>query len=236
MASLLFADHISINEHIQVMIPRVGDIVGNDEYFDAVFTVIATPYDMMVQLDDIGIDFTTIKDFDLFLLMYKRLQGLDTSLLFGDLKIGDMHTVVNEQNGEYLLEDESGTIRIDRFVHDQICRAIRQILSIEKNTKRPANDEAKKYMLERARAKLRRQRRKPPEPQLENYVVALVNTESFPYNYETVKNITIYQFYASLGQIAHKIQFDHLMGGYYAGTIKGEDLKPADKTWIKKLT
>lgn len=234
MANLLFATEIPINEKISIHIPTLGEVYDNEEnYFAVVSTIIATPYDMMVQLDDAHIDFTKITDFQLFLMLIGHLRELDTSLVFGSLDFSKFNVVINEVNNEYMLEDPETGIRIDRAIHGLICKHLREILNIPKNNKRPGNEEARRYLLERERQKLRRKPRKPPESQLEKYIVALVNTEQFPYDYTSVRGVTIYQFYASLAQIAHKIQFDHLMAGYYAGTIKGDSLHAKDKTWIK---
>lgn len=234
MNNILFADTIKINDLITLRIPTVGDIYDHeDQYFAAVFSLVATPYDMMVQLDDIGIDFTKINDFELFMLMFKQLQQMDTSMIFGDLDLKEFAMVRNEQNGEYLLLNAQTGAKIDRAIHSMICKHLRKFLNIPRNDKRPGNEEARKYMLERARLKQKRHSHKKHDSQLENYIIALVNTEQFPYNYTTVRDITIYQFYASLTQISHKINFDNVMIGYYAGTIKEDSLKTRDKTWIK---
>lgn len=188
---------------------------------------------MMVQLDDAGIDFTKINDFELFMMLFKQLQQMDISLIFGDLDLSGFSVVQNESNGEYLLRNMETGVQIDRAIHALICKHIRKFLNLPRQDKRPGNDEARKYMLERARLKQKRQARKKRESQLESYIVALVNAEQFPYNYMTVRDITIYQFYASLTQISHKIKFDNVMIGYYAGTVKDDSLKAQDKTWIK---
>lgn len=233
MPSLLYAKEIPVSEAISIHIPTVGEVVDNeDDYYNMVFTIIATPFDMMVQLDDNGIDFTKITNYDLFLLLFQHLQQSDTSLIFGDLALSGFKAAVNNQNGEYVLVDEEAGVVIDRVVHRKICDTLHKILSIPKNNKKPGNEEAKKYLLDRARQKQKRHSKRKRESQLEEYIVALVNTEQFPYNYETIRDISIYQFYASLAQISHKIRFDNLMIGCYAGTIKSDELKPSEKTWI----
>lgn len=234
MDNLLFAHDIRINEKITLHIPTVSEIYDNEEtYYAAVSILVATPYDMMVQLEDANIDFMKINDFQLFLMLFGQLREMDTSLLLGKLDLRGFEVVVNEVNGEYMLRDPKTDICIDRAVHALICKHLRKILNIPRNDKRPGNEEARKYLLERARQKLRRQSRKQRESQLEKYIVALVNTAEFPYDFTSVRDMTIYQFYASLMQISHKIQFDNLMAGYYAGTIKGDSLHAKDKTWIK---
>lgn len=232
MAGLLYARQQQINEHFSVHVPSVGEIYDNeDAYYDVVCSIVSTPYDMMVQLDDAGIAFTKINDFDLFCLMFPRLQEIDTSLVFGDTDLRGFKAAVNQQNGNIVLVDDASDAVIDRAIHDEIAKFLRMILHIEKNEKRPANEEARKYMIERARKKQSRMKKKK-ESGLEDFIVALVNNADFPYNYETVRDISIYQFYSSLHQISHKIKFSNTMIGYYAGTVKFEDLNPKDRSWI----
>lgn len=234
MDNILFAHSIRINDDIVLHIPTVGEIYENEEsYYNAVFSIIATPYDMMVQLEDAGIDFAKINDFDLFLLLYKQLQNMDVSMIFGAFNLSGFYIVQNTENGEYMLHNPDTGVKIDRAIHALICKHLRKFLNLPRNDKRPGNEEARAYMLERARLKQKRQARKKRESQLESLIIALVNTEQFPYNYDTVRDLTIYQFYASLTQIAHKIKFDNVMIGYYAGTVKDDSLKAQDKTWIK---
>lgn len=237
MAGLLFAHEVRINDAIAVRIPTIGEIAENeDAYYGVVSTIIATPYDMMVQLDDIGLDWTKLTEFDLFILMFKSLQASDTHLVLGDLDLTKFQLAMNNGTKEFELVDPETEIIIDRAIHAEIGNVLRHMLNIEKPVKKPANEEARKYMISRARAKMKRdarRKKKNSQSQLEQIVTALVNISDFPYDYESVKGITIYQLYASLAQISHKINFDNLMAGYYAGTIKGEDLTQEDKSWIR---
>lgn len=231
--SLLYKSTHSINEHISIVIPTVGDIMEHEEdYYGAVTLIVSTPYDLMVPLDDANIDFTKITDWELFCLLFNELKQKDTSLIFGDLKLCDFETAVNQENGSYILVNRKTGAIINRAIYYQIANFLRRILSLEKNNKRPANEEAKQYLLKKARKKIKRQREKEQESQLENYIVALVNTSEFPYDYESVKNISIYQFYSSLRQIIKKVKFDNLMIGCYAGTVKVKEISSSELTWI----
>lgn len=235
MAGLLYAREHRINDFITINIPTVGEVLDNeDTYNEIICTIIGTPYDMMVQLDDAGIDFTKINDFELFCLMFSNLQELDTSLVFKNLDLKGFRTAISEQNGNVVLWDEATGATIDLAIHHQIAAFVRNMLKMKRETKRPGNEEARKYMIERARVKQKRMKRKRQETsQMEEFILALVNTEEFKYNFETVRDITIYQFYASLHQVTHKIRFDNSMTGYYAGAIKFEDLPKEDRSWIQ---
>ena len=234
MPKLLYADRYNINDRIYVRIPTVGEVLENeDTYYEIVYSIIATPYDLMVQLDDNGIDFTKITAFELFCLLFGHLREMDTSLVFGDLDLSKFKSVINNQNGNLVLHDEENDITIDRAIHGQICACLRKILNIPKTEKTPGNEEARVYMLEKARKKLRRKKRqKQPDSQIEDLIVALVNTAEFPYNYMSVMDISIYQFYASLKQVTHKVKFDKTMIGVYAGTVQFDKLDMDERSWI----
>lgn len=234
MPKLLYADRYQINDKIHVRIPTVGEVLENeDAYFEIVYSIVATPYDMMVQLDESGIDFTQITSFDLFCLLFGHLREMDTSLVFGDLDLTKFRTAVNNQNGNVVLRDEENDIVIDRAIHGQICACLRKLLNIPKTEKTPGNEEARIYMLEKARKKMKRKkRRKQQESQIEDLIIALVNTAEFPYDYMSVRDISIYQFYASLKQVTHKVKFDKTMIGVYAGTVPFDKLAMDERSWI----
>ena len=93
--------------------------------------------------------------------------------------------------------DESSGVVIDRAIHAQIAGALRKIHHLEKDNRKPANGEAKEYMIERTRKKMRRQRNRETTSQLEELIVELVNTEQNQKGFEGTRDLSIYQFYES---------------------------------------
>lgn len=230
---LLYKDFIPVGDRIKVRIPKLRDIIEKeDEYFGMVSIFTATPYDFMAELDDIGIDFTELNEFDLFMLLSIGLAESDTSLLFEDLDFSLFERAVNEQNGNLVLIDREHDIVIDRGVLAEIAMALRKIHHIEPSRKKPGNEEAKKYMIERARKKRARNRKRNAASQLEQLIVALVNTEQFKYNYESVLDLSIYQFNESVAQVVTKIDYDNRMHGVYAGTVDIKHMSQDDLTWL----
>lgn len=235
MAGLLYAREVPINNAISICVPSVGEVLDNEEtYFDIVSSIIATPFDMMAQLDDVGIDFRKITSFELFCLLLENIRDLDASLVLKGVDLKNFHPALSPTGKEIVLIDSVNNIVIDRAIHALINKAICKILLINKPDKKAANDESKDYLVAKAKRKLkRRQQIKRDCTELEDLIIDLVNTSEFKYDYETVKNISIFQFYSSLKQISHKIKFDNTMIGYYAGTVKFEDLSMADRTWLR---
>ena len=231
--NFLYRRMIPINDKIGVYVPYVGEILQcEDEYYAMVSLFTAMPIDYMVQLDDAGIDFTAINEWQMFLLFFSGLKTRDTSMILGNLDLSKFEVGINEQNGHVVLVDTEHDIRIDRALHGQIADTLRKIHHLEKNRRKPANGDAKKYMLERARKKLKRRQGRVEDSQLESLIIAMVNTEQFKYDFEGTLELSIYQFNESVRQIIKKVDYDNRMYGIYAGTVSAKDLSPDDLNWL----
>ncbi len=230
---LLFEKEYAINENIKIMIPTVGDVLNNeDEYYGLVSMITGTPYDFMVQLDDIGIDFTTINDYELFLLFFSAIKQMDTSLIFGELDITNFEPVINPENEMVVLRNAKSGAIIDMGIHQKIAATLRKINHLERTNKHPGNEEGKAYLLERNRKKLERRKKRKQESQLEGLIVALVCSEPFPYKYDEVRDMTIYQFNESVYQVIKKTDVNYKMHGLYSGTISSKDFKKDELNWL----
>lgn len=231
--NLLYKKEYAINDFIKVRIPTVGEILDcEDEYYGMVSMLTAMPIDMMVQLSEIGIDFTEINEWDLFLLFFNTLKKRDTSLLFGDLDLSEFKIAFNGKNKTTFIANKKTGVKIDRAIHGQIASTLRKIHHLEKNIRKPANGDAKDYMIRRAKEKMMRQKKRMTDSQLEGLIVALVNTEQFHYGFEGTRELSIYQFNESVRQVIKKIDYDNKMHGIYAGTVSAKDLSQDDLNWL----
>lgn len=231
--NLLYKRQYAINDAIKIVIPSVGEIIDNeDDYYSIITILTAMPIDLMVPLDDAGIDFTEINEYELFLLMSAGLKTQDTRLVFGDLDFSKFEIAVNQQNGNIVLYDAENDIVIDRAIHSKIAGVLRKIHHLEKNRRKPANKEAKEYMLKRARDKMRRNKNRKQESQLEPLIIAMVNAEQYKYDFEGTRELSIYQFNESVRQIIKKVDYDNRMYGVYTGTINAKELSQDDLNWL----
>ena len=232
--SLLNATSVDIVPNLSIRIPTVGEILEDeDKYYEIVSSLTATPFQYMVQLDDMGIDFTTITDYQLFMMLFPMYAKSDLSLLFGDLDTSDFGIYINQQDNSQVIYSPNNNIIIDELIYNDLADTIRKINLFEKVKYKPGNESARKYLLEKERKKQKRNAKKPKEPYLEKLVIALVNTSEFPYNYETCMGLSIYKFNQSFKQIQQKITFDNTMIGVYAGTVDTSKMTNKDAlSWI----
>ena len=231
---LLNATSVEIVPNLFLRIPTVGEILEDeDKYYGIVSSLTASPFQYMVQLDDMGIDYTQITDYQLFMMLFPMYAQSDLSLIFGDLDTSDFNVYINQDDDSQVIYSPSNNIVIDELVYNDLSDMIRKINLFEKVKSKPGNESARKYLLEKERKKQKRNAKKPRFPYLEKMVIALVNTSEFPYNYETCMDLSIYKFNQSLQQIQRKIAFDNTSVGVYAGTV--DTSKMADKdalSWI----
>lgn len=70
--SLLKLSSVDIPDtKLSIRIPTVGEILDDEfTYYSIISSLTATPYQYMVQLDDMGVDFTTITDYQLFVMLF----------------------------------------------------------------------------------------------------------------------------------------------------------------------
>lgn len=102
--SLLTLTSIKILPNLSIRIPTIKEILDNEQhYYSLITSLTSTPFQYMVQLDDMGIDFTTITDYQLFVMMFPLLAKGDLSILFGDLDLSDIEIKDNHENGSFTL-------------------------------------------------------------------------------------------------------------------------------------
>lgn len=232
--NFLYKSEIVINDFVSIQVPKVGDVLRDeDNYYNLVQLLTAMPIDLMVALDDSGIDFSTINDYDLFLLMFNEFKHLDTKLIFGDLDLSPFELAIKEENGQVVMLDTKTGRKFDRALQVNIAETLRKIHHLEKNNRKPGNEEARKYMIERARKKMNRNRRRTHDSQLENLIVAMVNTEQYKYDFAGTLELSIYQFNESVRQVTHKQNYSNLMFGIYSGTIDPKNINQDDLNWLK---
>lgn len=232
--SLLKLSSVEVVPNLTVRIPTVGEILEDEfHYYNIVSSLTAVPFQYMVQLDDMGIDYTAITEYELFSMLFLGYIQSDLSILFGDLDVSDFkyQTIDNRM----VISSNKNDIVIDEYVYNKLADTIRKINLFDKVNSKPGNEHMKKYLLEKERKKLKRNAKKPKEAYLEKLVVALVNNSDFPYNYESCMNLSIYNFNQSFKQIQHKITFDNTMLGIYFGTVDTSKMINKDAlSWISR--
>lgn len=226
--NLLLGDDIRLTDNITVHQPKLDEIRHCEkEYLSTVSTLTTVPFDIPYQLKKINVDFTLISEWELFILLTRSITNKDTNLLFGDeIDFSKMKAI--KSNGSIILSD--GKIEIDESIYKQLASLLRKMHGFKKNHySKVYNDFAKQQLIEEEKRDLERAKKlavyRSGKSAYSNIISTLVNKEGFKYNWQTVKELTIYQLISSYQRIQVIDNAEHLYTGLYSGCIKFETAK-----------
>ena len=232
---LYFGDDYLINDYITINQPNIGDIVdyGEASYFSMVHVMTAIPSDLKSQLWDMGLDWTEVDDFELFMMLAPTLTIDKTFILFGDLDFSKLRPYPNEVNGDIVLADKETGIIIDKMVYMRIVSYLRKLHNITPKVEKAANKMTKKILIEEDRAKIRFNQDKP----FKSYLLPLISSVKVKQGYtkDYVRNMGLYEFFDDIARMQLINNADHLLSAAYAGTIDMKKINKQELNWMKEL-
>lgn len=214
--------------------PTIQDIIdyGEDRYEATVGLFMLKPSDMMVVLDDNGIDYTKVANYDLFtILTAETITSEDNSTVRDNLAwltgVPDFSMVYDEANDMLVLRSESTGCVIDRAVYNQIRSYLYKInVRKDEETYNPGNETTRAFLIKEERRKMKRnQKKKSDYSNLANVISCVVFGSNGSITYSNVRELNIWQLYEGFARINKIKLYDFNMFGYYSGSIKASDFK-----------
>lgn len=232
---LYFGDDYIINDYIKITQPLIGSVVsyGEAKYFSMVHTITAIPSDMKSQLWDMGLDWTEVDDFELFMMLSQTLTPDKTSILFGDLDFSKLRPFRDNQNGDIVLANKETGVKIDQMIYLRIMSYLRKLHNLTPKVEKAANKMTKKVLIDEDRQKILHAKDKP----FKSYLLPLISSVKVKQGYtkDYVRNMGLYEFFDDIARMQIINNADHLLSACYAGTI---DMKKVDKkslNWMCEL-
>ena len=234
--SLYFGDPYVINDYVTITLPKIGELVkfGERQYYSMVQTITAIPSEMKSQLWDMGLDWTQMTDFQLFMMLVPTLPQDKTSILFGDFNFEAMRPFENKENETVFLGNpETGAI-IDELafgkIHSYLCSAH----NLTKKVEKAANEFTKKFMIEEDRQKIQYSQKQPYKSFLRPLISAVKCRMGYTLDY--VKNMGLYEFMDDLSRLQIIVHSDALLQGSYSGMIDTKKIPKKEFDWCRETT
>lgn len=224
---------IPIKPGITIHQPTLGEIrdLGEGQYWRTVYNLTATPSDLMIQLDDLGEDFTKIDEFEVFCkYIAPSMPKEKTYFILGDLDLASMDVWQDKRNGQIYLGNEKENILIDRFTYITFTKILREMHCLKKNMDMPANEYSKRMMLEDARDDYEINKDKPFKSILMPLISSMVVMPGFKHDEVSVFNMKICPFMDATKRNSHIKQADILLQSGYSGF--GIKFKDVDKNLL----
>lgn len=251
---IIAGEDYCFNQHITIHNPTLKEIfeLGEKEYFQTLQTFTIRPYDAMVFLYDIGLNHEDVDEFEFFaqhlvgffqMLEKNKSEGEEITnglkLLFGDLDFSDFILTRNVDNEHLCLYNEKLDFVFDKLVYKRLLSYLRRINCMPEDVeyKSIGNKITRKFIIEKMRKKMKKDSNKEFESQLSNIVSSLVNYDGFKYDYQSVFNLHISQFWDAFMRINKIMDYNFTMQGVYAGNVDYSKITDKESlNWISNLT
>lgn len=232
---MYFGKDYKINDKIILKSPSVGDIIdfGEKEYYSMVHTLTCIPSDMKSQLDDLGINYMDISDFELFVLLARGLTRDKTYLLLGDLDLSKFETVVSQENDELCLYDKENDILIDKLVYMNMVGYIRLLHNIKPKIEKAANETTRKILIEISRQKLEKQKKEPYKSQLKDLISGMMRYPGFKYKSWELQQCSLYEFMDAVQGAQIYVSTTALLQGMYSGMVDTSKINKKEFNWLR---
>ena len=232
---LYFGDPYRINQYITIFQPTIGDIVdyGEREYYSMVQTLTAIPSEMKSQLWDMGLDWTQLTDFQLFLMMSQTLPQEKTQILLGDIDLQKMKAVENLQNSEVVLRHLETGVVIDELAYKKISAYLCKLHNLTKKVEKAANEFTKKFMIDEDRQKIEYHKKQPYKSFLMPLISSVKARQGYTRDY--VRNMGLYEFFDEVSRLQIIVNTDALLQGSYSGMVDTSKINKKNFNWMREI-
>lgn len=245
---LLRGKPIKISDLLIIKQPTIDEVTdfGESNFMNVFWLMCSSAWDMPSVFADQGINFMSVSDWEFFLQTVHNLTQKDTELILGELDFSKLQPVMKtEEDGtqkiilvnlqEYTynnIDYPPGRFIIDENIYTELIAYIREMIGFVHKGRKAGNAATAKILIMDDRRSREKSDGKPYESMYHNGIISLVNTEEFPYTYETAFSLTIYQFTKSLIQIQGKKQACALLQGSMSGFVDTSGISSESFQWM----
>ena len=259
---MYFGEPYLVTDKIQILQPTLGDIIefGDTKFYSIVSTLCANTTSLRLQLWDMGIDWTKISDYELFMQLIRGFTPNDTFLIFGNLNLSwfkpyvkqysdneeksiVLVNVPRDKDGNELPVNLNDAIIIDEFVYLKIVDYLRCMFDIHPKEERNVKGKVTKQWIideERMNIEAEKIRNKGKEPRKKSFlyplISSMVNHPGFKYKKNELKEVGIVEFMDSVKRLQMYESVMALMSGMYSGMLDTKKLNLKEElNWMRDL-
>lgn len=236
MLALLSGKPIQITNKITYNQPSLLDVIryGEKEYYHVLSNLTAIPSDLKSVLWDAGIDWMEFSDIELFYALSAQISREKTEIFFPGIDFSQF-VLVKTESDEIIMYNQSQDIKIDFYVLAKMQDCLCKSHGIKKKIEKAGNKYTKQILIDEDRQNRERNKDKPFESNLFGMISALINYAGFKYNYQTVWDLTMFQFTDAVRRSRIIDSTNHLLNGVYAGTIDSKGIQNEKFNWMREI-
>lgn len=228
---MYFGDDYDI-QGIMIKQPKMKDIIdlGEDKFYSALSPFIYNSTVIRVALWNMEprIDWTKVKDIEVFAMLFngedcEYLQSLFPNLKLDDFKLVLLEDAEKNMDRVYALYSESQNVLITEELYKNISEYFRELLNFHPKTERPKSKTAKQWIIqeEELNAATRRSQNIENTNQFLTMIAASECHPGFAYKLDEIREMNIYHFMYCVKRL-HIWESSHTLniGSYFCDTKK----------------
>lgn len=231
---------------VTVYTPTIGDIIniGEKKFYQTLNIFICNTTQYRVILWDLGIDWNTYSDFELFINLSSQIDPEVSKLLFGDLDFGKFVPLLRRRPGdeqpEPILWDDEDEIEINYDVYNHFAQYLRTMFNTFPEEKITQDNTLKSWYITKDKRAIENKKKLAEKGKEETYSIqalisSCINHPGFKYSLKELKNVGVCEFYDSVKRLQVYEQSTALMKGMYSGFVDGSKLKPTDYNFMRDI-
>lgn len=260
---MYFGEPYWVTDKIQILQPTIGQIIefGDSKFYSIISTLCANTTSFRLQLWDMGIDWTKISDFELFIQLIRTITPEDTYLIFGDLNLSwfvpyvekndeekniKLIYIPRDENGDYLenFDIDEDSIIIDEFLYTRIVDYLRTMFDIHPKEERNVKGKiTKQWMIDEEKMNIEAEKKKNKGKDKKNksflypLISSMLNHPGFKYKKNELKEVGIVEFMDSVKRLQTYESVIAFMSGMYSGMVDTSKIKDLNKelNWMRDL-
>lgn len=227
---------------IEINLPTIGDImeIGEKKFYSTLGIFITNTTSYRLILHDIGLDWNTLSDFELFCMLYTQIDNEVAKLMFGDLdfkKFTLFKKKLPDESETIVLWNQEDNIEINEDVYQHIAQYLRMAFNMypeEKITDDPVLKDM--YILKDQQAiKIAAKSKKKDDNSILSLISACVNHPGFKYKPMELRHVNICEFYDSVKRLQVYENTTALLKGSYSGMIDSSKIDKEQFNFMREI-
>ena len=226
-----------INDNIKVLQPNLRQVLefGERQYFSVIQTLCSTSSNMKSQLADMGLDWETIEDFQMFMMLAPTMGPDKTKLVLGDIDLTKFKIFENKENGEPVMVDQENDIIIDRLIYMRIVEYLRRVHGLTRAHDRTKNQFVHEMAIEMDREEIQSNAKKAYKSFLWPLISSVKAKQGYTKQY--VLDMQIFEIVHEANRLQVITQSVALLQGSYSGMVDTKKIKHFSEqcNWMRDI-
>ena len=225
------------NGSLAIKIPTMYQYVstGEKKFLSTLNIFTTNTTECRAALWDMGIDWNEISDFDLFCMSYRQIDHDVSSFFFGEeIKFDEFQ--LYKKGDSVVLYNEALDIEINEDVYQHIAQYIRILFRMNPEEKITKDSTLKNMYIQKDKSEManRQKLKKESSFSIQPLVSACVNHPGFKYNLKQVLDMSIYEFYDSVGRLNIYENTTAMLKGMYSGFVDTSKIDNSNLNFMRE--